>query len=99
LVFGISTFLWTRLFQSKKQMLKILKLFSSFLQIQRVFVRTTRQLKRIESVSKSPIYNHFGESIHGASTIRAYRYKARFQSINFELIDQNNQGRNFFLPG
>ncbi|CBY39902.1 unnamed protein product, partial [Oikopleura dioica] len=62
-----------------------------YFKIQRVFVRTTRQLKRIESVSKSPIYNHFGESIHGASTIRAYRYKGRFQSRNFELIDQNNQ--------
>ena len=60
-----------------------------------MFVRTTRQLKRIESVSKSPIYNHFGESIHGASTIRAYRYQTRFQSRNFDLIDQNNQGRFF----
>jgi len=47
---------------------------------------------RIESVSKSPIYNHFGGYIHGASTIRAYC----FQSRNFELIDQNNQGKKIF---
>ena len=54
-------------------------------------MNTTRQLKRIESVAKSPIYAHFGESVHGASTIRAYQYKNRFQQRNFELIDANSQ--------
>ena len=51
-------------------------------QIQRIFVNTTRQLKRIESVAKSPIYAHFGESVHGASTIRAYRHKEWFQILS-----------------
>ena len=54
-------------------------------------MKTTRQLKRIESVAKSPIYAHFGETVHGASTIRAYRYKQRFLQRNFELIDVNCQ--------
>ncbi|KAF8933345.1 Multidrug resistance-associated protein 1 [Dissophora ornata] len=50
--------------------------------IQRVYVRTSRQVKRIHSISKSPLYQHFGETLSGVSTIRAMR-------IHDRLIFQN----------
>ena len=61
--------------------------FWLYWKIQRIFVSTTRQLKRIESVSKSPIYAHFGESINGATTIRAYDHKGNWMN---RLLRYNN---------
>ncbi|KAL7913363.1 P-loop containing nucleoside triphosphate hydrolase protein [Trichoderma velutinum] len=57
--------------------------------IQRYYLRTSRELKRLDSVSRSPIYAHFQESLGGVATIRAYRQQERFQLENEWRIDAN----------
>lgn len=56
---------------------------------QRFYVATSRQLRRLDSVSRSPIYSHFGETVAGLSVIRAYRHQERFLEHNKVTIDNN----------
>ena len=48
-----------------------------------------RQLKRLDSASKSPIFSHFSESLSGVSSIRAYKVQHRFISDMQDRVDGN----------
>ncbi|XP_046664071.1 multidrug resistance-associated protein 1-like isoform X2 [Homalodisca vitripennis] len=60
------------------------------------FIATSRQLRRLESVSRSPIYSHLSESFVGATSIRAYGAQDRFIQKFEENVD-SNQRCNFSL--
>jgi len=56
---------------------------------------SSRELKRTESVTKSPIFSLFGESLVGIATIRAYGDGSRFIENIAGYLDRNN--RPFFM--
>jgi len=49
----------------------------------------SRDLKRIGSVSMSPIYSHFSETLEGVSTIRAMNQSHRFIRENEEYLESS----------
>ncbi|KAJ9304029.1 hypothetical protein DTO217A2_6481 [Paecilomyces variotii] len=67
----------------------IIPLGAVYLAYQKYYLRTSRELKRLDSVSRSPIYAHFQESLGGISTIRAYRQQDRFTLENEWRMDAN----------
>ena len=69
----------------------ILPLFVVYFFIQRYYIKSSRQLKRLESISKSPIFSHFSESVVGMSTIRAYSQSNRFVQENMDKVSTNVQ--------
>jgi ATP-binding cassette, subfamily C (CFTR/MRP), member 1 len=60
-----------------------------YMAYQKYYLRTSRELKRLDSVSRSPIYAHFQESLGGITTIRAYRQQERFTLENEWRMDAN----------
>ena len=56
---------------------------------QNFYVITIRDLKRIVSITKSPIFALIQESLNGCETIRAYGQRKRFSFLNSKNIDNN----------
>lgn len=56
---------------------------------QRYYVVTIRDLKRLSSVSKSPILAHVEESLEGSESLRAFNHSDRFAARNVANIDAN----------
>ncbi|XP_051631069.1 multidrug resistance-associated protein 1 isoform X6 [Manacus candei] len=63
----------------------------AYLFVQRFYVATSRQLKRLESVSRSPVYSHFNETLLGVSIIRAFEEQKRFIKQNDMKVDENQK--------
>ncbi|XP_053551240.1 multidrug resistance-associated protein 1 isoform X2 [Bombina bombina] len=59
--------------------------------VQRFYVASSRQLKRLESVSRSPVYSHFNETLLGTSVIRAFGEQKQFIKISDFRVDENQR--------
>ena len=55
------------------------------------YMAGSRELKRLESISRSPIHQHFSETLVGITTIRAFCDERRFMVENLKKIDNNNR--------
>ena len=61
--------------------------------LQKFYIGSSRQIRRLDSITKSPVFSHFAETIVGAPTIRAFGATDRFMVESDELLAQNNRCR------
>ena len=56
-----------------------------FVSMRRVFVSTTREVKRLEGLGRSPIFEMIGEALQGIATIRSNGATSYFRE-KFEMV-------------
>ncbi|KAG0002925.1 hypothetical protein BGZ80_005872, partial [Entomortierella chlamydospora] len=55
------------------------------------YLVSNRELKRLDSAARSPLYAHFGETLAGLTTIRAFNDSSRFAIEATALLDRSQQ--------
>ncbi|KAL6500336.1 Multidrug resistance-associated protein 4 [Orobanche hederae] len=67
------------------------------------YLATSRELTRLDSITKAPVIHHFSESITGVMTIRCFRKQESFYQENVNRVNANlrmdfhNNGSNEWL--
>ncbi|KAJ1599986.1 hypothetical protein NDA14_006518 [Ustilago hordei] len=72
-------------------LIAIIPLAFAYRAVLRYYLATSRELKRLDSVSKTPIFTWFQESLGGLSSIRAFGQEARFIATSEARVDRNQQ--------
>jgi ATP-binding cassette, subfamily C (CFTR/MRP), member 1 len=76
-------------------MFGLVPVFGFYYIAQRYYIKSSRELTRLENTSRSPIYALFSETLDGLPTIRAYKSERRLIEKNNRLLDNNVQS--YFL--
>ncbi|CAF4491670.1 unnamed protein product, partial [Rotaria magnacalcarata] len=77
-------------------LLILIPLLPAFWLYRRFYLRSSRQIKRLESITRSPVYALFSSSLQGGlSTIRAFNVQEDFIRLFINRIDTNS--RAFFI--
>ncbi|XP_039243861.1 multidrug resistance-associated protein 1-like [Pipra filicauda] len=54
--------------------------------IQRYYIASSRQIRRLMGASQPPVISHFSETLVGRSTIRAFGHQERFIRKNYDVV-------------
>ncbi|KAF8985597.1 hypothetical protein BGZ46_003292 [Entomortierella lignicola] len=88
-LFQVASVLLVVTFSTPSFIVVIIPFAFVYLWLQRYYLATSREIRRLDSVSRSPVFAHFQETLGGISTIRAYRQQNRFIQGNEFRLDQN----------
>ncbi|CAF2965348.1 unnamed protein product [Rotaria sp. Silwood2] len=72
-------------------LLILVPLTPAFWWLRRFYIRSSLQLKRLESVTRSPVYALFSSSLDGLTSIRAFEVQDDFLHMFMERVDANSR--------
>ncbi|GJP36813.1 hypothetical protein CLOM_g21286 [Closterium sp. NIES-68] len=72
-------------------LLPLIPLLLLYRRIQTFYISASRELKRLDSLARSPIFAHFSETLTGLSTVRAFRRQLVFSVQNNRNLDRASQ--------
>ncbi|OCT92610.1 hypothetical protein XELAEV_18015666mg [Xenopus laevis] len=78
-------------------LIPLLPLVIVFYFLRRYFLDTSRDIKRLESTTRSPVFSHLSSSLQGLWTIRAFRAEKRFQDLFDAQQDLHSEAWFLFL--
>ncbi|XP_072539979.1 ATP-binding cassette sub-family C member 4 isoform X2 [Salminus brasiliensis] len=78
-------------------LIPVLPLLIVFLFLRRYFLQTSRDVKRLESTTRSPVFSHLSSSLQGLWTIRAFKAEERFQQTFDAHQDLHSEAWFLFL--
>ncbi|XP_057868476.1 ABC transporter C family member 14 [Cryptomeria japonica] len=56
---------------------------------QRFYITSSRELTRLDQITKAPVIHHFSESIAGVVMIRCFKKEAGFSQVNVDRVNSN----------
>ncbi|XP_063809091.1 ATP-binding cassette sub-family C member 4 [Pseudophryne corroboree] len=78
-------------------LIPLLPLVIIFYFLRRYFLETSRDIKRLESTTRSPVFSHLSSSLQGLWTIRAFKAEERFQNLFDAQQDLHSEAWFLFL--
>uniref|UniRef100_A0AAQ5ZIP6 Cystic fibrosis transmembrane conductance regulator n=1 Tax=Amphiprion ocellaris TaxID=80972 RepID=A0AAQ5ZIP6_AMPOC len=78
-------------------LIPVVPLLIVFIFLRRYFLQTSRDIKRLESTTRSPVFSHLSSSLQGLWTIRAFGAEERFQNTFDAHQDLHSEAWFLFL--
>ncbi|XP_077783406.1 multidrug resistance-associated protein 1-like isoform X1 [Podarcis muralis] len=70
-------------------LLGVIPLGYLYFTVQRYYIASSRQIRRLSGATQTPIISHFSETLVGVSTIRAFGHQERFLNQNKDVVNEN----------
>ncbi|XP_069614144.1 ATP-binding cassette sub-family C member 4 isoform X2 [Ranitomeya imitator] len=78
-------------------LIPLIPLVIIFYFLRKYFLETSRDIKRLESTTRSPVFSHLSSSLQGLWTIRAFKAEERFQQLFDAKQDLHSEAWFLFL--